>query len=139
MALSVLGPLRLEGPAGAVAVPGRKTREVLTLLALATPRPLSVEALADRLWDDPPPSAVKTVQGHVSRVRSALAAAHGDAGALRGGPAGYQLVLDVERLDIVAVDELRRRARVTALAGDDHGAAQLLRRARQLWRRSTCS
>ena len=134
MALSVLGPLRLEGPAGAVAVPGRKTREVLTLLALATPRPLSVEALADRLWDDPPPSAVKTVQGHVSRVRSALAAAHGDAGALRGGPAGYQLVLGVERLDIVAVDELRRRARVTALAGDDHGAAQLLRRARQLWR-----
>ena len=49
VALSVLGPLRLEGPAGAVAVPGRKTREVLTLLALATPRPLSVEALADRL------------------------------------------------------------------------------------------
>jgi len=134
VALSVLGPLRLDGPAGLVAIPGRKAREVLTLLALAAPRPLSVWALADRLWDDPPPSAVKTVQGHVSRVRSALAAVDGDAAALQGGPAGYQLVLGVEQLDILAVDELRRRARVTALAGDDHGAAQLLHRARQLWR-----
>ena len=60
--LSVLGPLRLVGSAGPVAVPGRKAREVLALLALAAPRPLSVGALAERLWDDPPPAAVKTVR-----------------------------------------------------------------------------
>ncbi|MGH3615324.1 MAG: BTAD domain-containing putative transcriptional regulator [Pseudonocardia sp.] len=134
MPLSVLGPLRLDGPAGAVAVRDRKTREVLTLLALVAPRPLSVRALADRLWDEPPPSAVKTVQGHVSRVRSALAIALGDAGAVQGGPAGYRLALDAEQVDVLAVDELRRRARITALAGDDHGAVQLLLRARQKWR-----
>lgn len=40
--LSVLGPLHLVGPDGPVQVPGRKTREVLTLLALAAARPLSV-------------------------------------------------------------------------------------------------
>jgi DNA-binding SARP family transcriptional activator/pimeloyl-ACP methyl ester carboxylesterase len=134
VALSVLGPLRLDGSAGPVAVPGRKTREVLTMLALAAPRPLSVAALAARLWDDPPPSAVKTVQGHVSRVRSALAAAHPDAGVLQGGPTGYQLVSGADQLDVRAVNELRRRARVSALAGDDHAGAQLLHRARGLWR-----
>jgi DNA-binding SARP family transcriptional activator len=54
-------------------VPGRKTREVLALLALAAPRPLTVATLADRLWDEQRPSAVKTVQAHVSRARTALA------------------------------------------------------------------
>ena len=33
--LAVLGPVAVEGPSGAVPVPGRKTREVLALLALA--------------------------------------------------------------------------------------------------------
>lgn len=47
--LSVLGPLRLDGPAGTVVVPGRKAREALTLLALAAPRPMPVGVLADRL------------------------------------------------------------------------------------------
>lgn len=131
--LSVLGPLRLDGAAGAVEVPGRKGRELLTLLALAAPRPLTAAALAGLLWDEPPPSAVKTVQAHVSRVRSALATA-GAAGAVGGGPAGYQLLLDADRLDVAAVDELRRRARVRSLAGDDHGAEVLLRRARERWR-----
>ena len=134
MALSVLGPLLLDGPAGPVAVTGRKTREVLTLLALAAPRPLSVAALADGLWDAPPPSAVKTVQGHVSRVRSALAVTGGHSGALDGGPTGYRLVAGAHQLDVSAVDDLRRRARIGSLAGDDHGAAKLLERARGLWR-----
>jgi DNA-binding SARP family transcriptional activator/pimeloyl-ACP methyl ester carboxylesterase len=132
--LSVLGPLRLEGQDGPVTVIGRKTREVLAQLALGAPRPLSVSALVERLWDAPPPSAVKTVQGHVSRARSSLAAARGWAGAIEGGAGGYRLVAETSQLDVHAIDDLRRRARVTALAGDDHYAAQLLRRARQLWR-----
>jgi DNA-binding SARP family transcriptional activator len=134
VALSVLGPLHLEGPAGSITIQGRKTREVLALLALAAPRPLSALALTDRLWDEPPPAAVKSVQAHVSRVRSALATAQGEAGVVHGGPVGYQLVAGVEQLDVLTIDELRRRARIAVLAGDDHGAAQLLRQARQRWR-----
>jgi DNA-binding SARP family transcriptional activator/pimeloyl-ACP methyl ester carboxylesterase len=133
MGLSALGPLRIDGPTGPVPVTGRKTRQVLALLALAAPRPLSVDALAARLWDEPPPSAVKTVQAHVSRARSALAAS-GDAGVLRGGPAGYHLGSDPAGLDVLAVADLRRRARLAALAGDDQGAAELLQQARRLWR-----
>ena len=69
MGLAVLGPVRLDGPDGPVVIEGRKTRQVLTLLALAAPRPLSVDSLARSLWDEPPPAATKTVQGHLSRVR----------------------------------------------------------------------
>lgn len=134
MALSVLGPVRLDGPTGPVIITGRKAREVLALLALAAPRPLSVHAIADRLWDDPPAAAVKTVQAHVSRIRAALAAAQGRCGTIAGGAGGYQLVADDDTLDVLAVDDLRRRARIAALAGDDHGAAHLLELARRQWR-----
>jgi DNA-binding SARP family transcriptional activator/pimeloyl-ACP methyl ester carboxylesterase len=134
MALAVLGPVAVEGPSGAVPVTGRKTREVLVLLALAAPRPMTAAALAERLWDEPPPSAIKTVQAHVSRVRTALAAADGTAGQLAGGPSGYRLVADPTRLDVLAVEDLRRRARVATLAGHDHDAAGWLVTARTAWR-----
>lgn len=101
---------------------------------LAAPRPVSAAALADRLWDDPRPSARKTVQGHASPARSFLGAAGGLGGALAGGATGYRLDADTGRLDVRAVDDLRRHARTSALAGDDHAAARLLCRARDLWR-----
>jgi DNA-binding SARP family transcriptional activator/pimeloyl-ACP methyl ester carboxylesterase len=134
VALSVLGPLAVNGPSGAVKVTGRKTREVLVLLALAAPRPLTAAALADRLWDEPPASAIKTVQAHVSRARAALAAAGGEAGRLSGGRAGYQLVAGPAQLDVLAVEDLRRRARVATLAGHDQDAAGWLGDARRTWR-----
>jgi DNA-binding SARP family transcriptional activator/pimeloyl-ACP methyl ester carboxylesterase len=129
--LAVLGPVVVEGPSGRVRVPGRKTREVLALLALAAPRPLTAATLADRLWDEPPPSAIKTVQAHVSRARTALATA---GGRLDGGPAGYRIVAGPAELDVLAVDDLRRRARIAGLAGHDHDAAGWLAEARRRWR-----
>ena len=129
--LAVLGPVVVEGPSGRVRVPGRKTREVLALLALAAPRPLTAATLAGRLWDEPPPSAIKTVQAHVSRARTALATA---GGRLDGGPAGYRIVAGPAELDVLAVDDLRRRARIAGLAGHDHDAAGWLAEARRRWR-----
>ena len=108
---------------------GRKTREVLALLALAAPRPITAAGLADRLWDDPPPSAIKTVQAHVSRARTALAAAGG-----ARLESGYRIVAGPAGLDVLAVEDLRRRARVAGLAGHDHDAAGWLAEARRRWR-----
>jgi len=124
----VLGPVQVTGSDGPVALPTRKTREVLALLALAAPRPLSLQRLADALWDEPPPSAVKTVQAHVSRVRAAVG------GRVRGGPAGYALDLTAAELDALAVAEHRRAARVAALDGDDARAARLYAAAEAAWR-----
>ncbi len=128
MQVGVLGPVQVTGPDGPVALPTRKTREVLALLALAAPRPLSLQRLADALWDEPPPSAVKTVQAQVSRVRAAVG------GRLRGGPAGYVLDLTADELDALAVAEHRRAARVAALDGDDTRAARLYAAAEAAWR-----
>ncbi|MGD9527147.1 alpha/beta fold hydrolase [Pseudonocardia sp.] len=132
MGIAVLGPVQLTGADGTVRIRDRKAREALTVLALAAPRPVSVRALVEMLWDEPPPSAVKTVQAHLSRVRGALATALGRP-VLTGGPAGYRLDA-AEELDVLAVGALRRRARLARLAGDDHGAAELLARARDCWR-----
>ncbi len=134
MGLAVLGPVRLDGPDGPVPIEGRKTRQVLTLLALAAPRPLSVTTLARALWDDPPPAAVKTVQAHLSRVRRALAAARPPVGAVAGSSAGYRLDAEPDTLDVFVVEDRRRRARLASLAGDDETAEQLLREASETWR-----
>ena len=49
---------------------------MLALLALRAGEVVSRDALVDALWgDDPPATAVKTLQGHVARVRRALEAA----------------------------------------------------------------
>ena len=132
MGIDVLGPVLVTGPDGPVGIRDRKARQVLTLLALAAPRPVPLHALTAVLWDGPPPAAVKTVQAHLSRLRTALTSALGRP-VLTGGPAGYRLDVGDE-LDVQAVAALRRRARVARLAGDDHGAAELLARARARWR-----
>ena len=105
---------------------------MLALLALAAPRPITAAALADRLWDEPPPSAIKTVQAHVSRARTALAAA--EARRLDGGPRATGSSPGPPELDVLAVDDLRRRARIAGLAGHDHDAAGWLAEARRRWR-----
>ena len=54
---------------------------MLALLVLRAGEVVSRDALVDALWgDDPPATAVKTLQGYVARVRRALEAA-GMAGA----------------------------------------------------------
>jgi DNA-binding SARP family transcriptional activator len=112
-----------------VPVTGRKTREVLALLALAAPRPITAAGLADRLWDEPPPSAIKTVQAHVSRSRTALATAGG-----ARLESGYRIIAGPAELDVLAVEDLRRRARIAGLAGHDRDAAGWLAEARRRWR-----
>ena len=60
MRLAVLGPVTLVRDDGVeVPITPRQAREVITMLALEHPRPSSLDALAARLWDDPPPAAAK--------------------------------------------------------------------------------
>ena len=111
------------------AIEGRKTRQVLTLLALAAPRPLSVDSLARSLWDEPPPAAVKTVQAppvpgpHRARRGAVRRSARSRAAARAIGWWHRPVALDV-----LVVEDLRRRARLCSLAGDDAAAEALLRR-----------
>ena len=74
--VGLLGPLEVAGPDGRVRIGGAKERLVLALLVLRAGEVVSRDALVDALWgDDPPATAVKTLQGYVARVRRALEAA----------------------------------------------------------------
>ena len=73
MEFGILGPLEVRADGRAVALGGAKPRALLAVLPLHANEPVSAERLAVALWgEDAPPSAVKTVQVYVSRLRKAL-------------------------------------------------------------------
>ena len=93
-----------------------------------------LDELTGLLWDDPPPSAVKTVRAHVSRLRAGLGRAGLDATIERDGRVGYRLAIDADQTDVGRVAALRARARALLADGRPDGAAILLAQARTLWR-----
>jgi hypothetical protein len=76
----ILGPVEIETDGGVVSLPRRRERCLLGVLLLEANRVVSVDRLAELLWDDEPPKRVRgAVQGHVSRLRAALAGIDGAA------------------------------------------------------------
>ncbi|GAA0452369.1 hypothetical protein Ade02nite_00290 [Paractinoplanes deccanensis] len=111
----------------------RKARELLSILAMHAPAAVTLDALAGLLWDDPPPSAVKTVRAHLSRIRSALRAVSA-ADVERVGRDGYRLAIAPEDTDVGLVAAARARARLLLADGRPDAAAAVLAGARALWR-----
>jgi DNA-binding SARP family transcriptional activator/pimeloyl-ACP methyl ester carboxylesterase len=130
MRVRVLGPAQVIGPDGSVARLERKARELLTILALRSPKAVSSDELATMLWDDPPESATKTLQAHLSRLRTALS----DTDAIVRAGATYSLRVPEADLDVVVVARRREAAREWRNAGDHDAAAAALFEARALWR-----
>ena len=83
----LLGPLEVIDSSGSqVDVGGSKPRLVLVHLLLSPNKTISTEALIDALWgDDPPPTARRSLQAHVAKLRSALG---GNDGPLQSRPPG---------------------------------------------------
>ena len=139
MFCGVLGPLEVRDDEGApIGVAGAKERQLLAVLATACPAVVSVDRLLDSVWDgDPPPTARKSLQAHVVRLRSAL-----EPGRLRGSPgryvvrrqAGYALATDRSELDSLAFADLSARGRALLSSGDAASAHAALTDALGLWR-----
>jgi predicted ATPase/DNA-binding SARP family transcriptional activator len=131
MELGILGPLEVRAGGRPVAVGGAKPRAVLAMLALHANQPVSAERLAAAVWgEDVPPSAVKTVQAYVARLRKAL----GDPDVLVTTPAGYRLRLRDGELDAERFEQAVAGARQALAAGRSEEAAAALRDALALWR-----
>jgi pimeloyl-ACP methyl ester carboxylesterase/DNA-binding SARP family transcriptional activator len=134
----VLGTAGVHGPGGAPLRLERKARELLSILTVRAPAAVALDELARLLWDDPPPSAVKTLRAHLSRIRAALRAAdpadEPGADVERVGRDGYRLALQPELSDVGAVAAARARARLLLADGRPDGAAAVLAAARALWR-----
>ena len=71
--LGVLGPLHVRQYGLPVAIPGAKPRAILTMLGLHGGSVVSADTLVELLWgDDPPRTAAKALQTHISSLRHTL-------------------------------------------------------------------
>ncbi|GHH46777.1 AfsR/SARP family transcriptional regulator [Lentzea cavernae] len=95
----VLGPLLVTHEGRAVHVPAGQPRQVLVLLLLHAGQTVGVDHLMSILWDgDPPASARKAVQVHVSQLRRALKGLPGVS--LEWSGHGYRLDVPDRSLDL---------------------------------------
>ena len=114
--VSVLGPLAVEADGREVHVAGTHRRRLLALLASRPGRMVSVDAIVDALWgEDPPPTAAKTVQTHVVRLRRSLSAT--DVELIETIRGGYRLAVDAGAVDAVRFEQL-----AAMVAGSSHAA-----------------
>src|SRR5437588_2311464 len=132
MQFGVLGPLLVEDESGPVALASAKQRALLAILLLETPHDLvPTERLIDDLWGtDPPATASKALQVHVSQLRKAL----GLRQPIITRPMGYTLRLEEGALDLHRFEALLSKARDLRRTGDLDPAHSALKDALGLWR-----
>ena len=127
MAISVLGPLNVDGDPSSL---GPRDRVVLEVLALRPGEVVSAERLADAMWGDVPPSTWnKVVQGCVSRLRKVLGVA-----AIETSPAGYRLTTPLDDIDAQRFERMVRRSSELLTLGEHDRAAYVSSEALALWR-----
>ncbi|WP_051323838.1 BTAD domain-containing putative transcriptional regulator [Candidatus Solirubrobacter pratensis] len=125
----ILGPLRVTGPGGPVAVKAAKPRALLAMLLLSHREDaVSAGRLVDVLWDhDPPATATKVIQVYVSQLRRTL----GDLSPIVTRPAGYAVSFEPGQLDLDRFETLVARARESESPEE---SVELLQRALALFR-----
>src|SRR5438876_8720169 len=107
MQYRVLGSLEVRDGEEPVAFGSAKQRALLALLLLNANRVVSRDRLIDDLWgDEPPETAVTTVQVYVSRLRKVLRS-----GALVTRPPGYVLEVEPDDVDLLRFERLVAQAR----------------------------
>jgi predicted ATPase/DNA-binding SARP family transcriptional activator/tetratricopeptide (TPR) repeat protein len=131
MRVGILGPLEVSSGGRPVEVGGARLRVLLLRLAVAVPRVVTVEELADALWPDEKPAdqgnAVRTL---VSRLRRSLP----DPSTLQSAQGGYRLAIPADAVDALEFDQLAKNARRELAQGNAVDAARQLRAALALWR-----
>ncbi|MBV9664041.1 MAG: AAA family ATPase, partial [Actinobacteria bacterium] len=136
MEIRLLGPVQLVGAGGIPAgIGGPKERAALAVLALHANQAVSEDRLIDALWgNDPPRTAARTLQSHVSRLRRAFHEEAADVFSLEAQAGGWILRTPIDAVDIARFEALLAKGR-QAVAQSDHLAAALaFGDALRLWR-----
>ena len=137
MRFGVLGPLEVRSDGGPLTIKGVKERRLLGLLLSRANSVVPVDDIIEALWgSEPPPSAAKSVQVYVVRVRKILEprGRAGDGSVLSRRGLGYALCADGGQVDALRFADLVARAREAAAAGAYDMVAPVLREALSLWR-----
>ncbi|HLE99046.1 MAG TPA: BTAD domain-containing putative transcriptional regulator [Gaiellaceae bacterium] len=128
----ILGPLEVLVGGERVDIKGGKQRELLAILLIHANEIVSPDRLIEELWGEtPPPSALKTLQALVSRLRANLGSA---SGALETHGHGYRFHVEQGRLDADAFRTRLEGGRRALARGAAEEAADELRKALALWR-----
>jgi DNA-binding SARP family transcriptional activator/tetratricopeptide (TPR) repeat protein len=137
MEFRLLGEVQVRAAGLVLDVGTPRQQAVLAALAVDAGRPVAVETLVDRVWDDAPPvEARNALYSHVSRIRRLLR----EAATLTGGPvarverrhAGYVLDVDPELVDLHRFTKLLEQGRDQGRSGPERAGA--LAAALGLWR-----
>ncbi len=131
MRIGILGQLEVRGADGQLLpVGGARLRSFVIRLAASEGGPVSVDRLAEDLWErDQPADAANAVQALASRLR-------GIAGRdlIEYGPAGYRIAVGADQVDAWAFEQLIASARTDLDRSHSDAAAAGFREALQLWR-----
>ena len=126
----ILGPIEVAEGGTVIDLGGARQRALLAILLVSRGEPVPVDRLVDQLYaGQPPRTAVKSVQAHVSRLRKAL----GD-GRLRTEAGGYALGLAPGELDADRFGDLVTEGRGALERGEADRAARAFDDALALWR-----
>jgi adenylate cyclase len=130
----LLGPIEIVLAGTEIPLRASKVRQLLSLLVLHRDQVMSVDRLADELWEgNPPESATAALRVHISRLRKLLSTA-GQEGLLVTRPTGYQLSISDDAVDVVRFERLAAHGRDALASGNSEAAADIMRRALKLWR-----
>lgn len=130
MEFRILGPLEVRDGDRAIPIGTGRQRALLALLILNANETVSTDRIVDELWGERAPrTAQKVIQNQVSRLRRALVD-----GLLVTRGSGYALELAHGQRDLDRFEQLLEQGAEASATGDADRAAELLRRAVDLWR-----
>ena len=130
MDFHILGPLEVRDDRGEISIGGGKQRALLALLLIHPNESLATDRLIDELWaGEPPATAAKIIQNHVSQLRRTLGN-----GRLQTLARGYALRVGPGELDVDRFKQRVADGRTAQAAGDPEGASSLLHEALAMWR-----
>jgi DNA-binding SARP family transcriptional activator/predicted ATPase len=134
MEFRLLGELEIEDGGQSVRIARAKERALLALLALHANEVVSRDLLIGELWGEGQPASAKhTLEGYLSRLRKALAAAD-QSELIESRPGGYRLRLDPEHIDVERFERLVAEGREALEANAPADADERLGAALALWR-----
>ena len=129
--IRLLGPMELWVNGRCVTPGAGKRRAVLSGLALAANRSVSLNRLAGMAWADvPPPSALANIRSHAAALRRLV----GDRLVTR--PNAYELQMQPNELDVMEFQRLAEKGRSELIGGHALAAIPTLNAALALWRGS---
>jgi DNA-binding SARP family transcriptional activator/tetratricopeptide (TPR) repeat protein len=130
----VLGMIEVVGPLGPATLIGTRQRALLALLALNAGNVVAQSRLVDALWgENPPRTAVRTLQSHVARVRQALDGCGLPDVLLTRGP-GYVLTVSHGDVDAHLFEDAVRLAKADLNNNAVTDAVTRLTAGLRLWR-----